>query len=110
MPIYEYKCKVNTCDTETYELIQGFNDKPGPCPDCNKKGEKLISAFSVHFKGSGWYSTSNRNSGSSAAKKDKTGSDKKAWWVCDEGHEWDTPIKVRARGSGCPFCAGIRKI
>ena len=78
MPIYEYKCKVNTCDTETYELIQGFNDKPGPCPDCNKKGEKLISAFAVHFKGSGWYSTSNRNSGSSAAKKDKTGSDKKA--------------------------------
>tara|TARA_E500000331_G_scaffold302795_1_gene304913 strand:+ start:1934 stop:2209 length:276 start_codon:yes stop_codon:yes gene_type:complete len=77
MPIYEYKCKVNTCATDTYELIQGFNDKPGPCPDCNKKGEKLISAFSVHFKGSGWYSTSNRNSGSSAAKKDKAVSDKK---------------------------------
>ena len=79
MPIYEYKCKVNSCDTDTYELIQGFNDKPeGVCPDCNKKGERLISAFSVHFKGSGWYSTSNRNSGSSASKKDNKANEKKS--------------------------------
>ena len=41
MPIYEYKCKDNSCETDTYELIQGFNDKPdGPCPDCNKKRRK----------------------------------------------------------------------
>ena len=82
MPIYEYKCKVNKCDTDTYELIQGFNDKPeGVCPDCSKKGERLISAFSVHFKGSGWYSTSNRTSGSqskSKTSKDNSKKDKKS--------------------------------
>tara|TARA_Y100001936_G_C15981933_1_gene617258 strand:+ start:667 stop:945 length:279 start_codon:yes stop_codon:yes gene_type:complete len=78
MPIYEYKCNNNSCESDIFELIQGFNDKPvGPCPECEKNGERLISAFSVHFKGSGWYSTSNRNSGSSATKKDKTGNDKK---------------------------------
>ena len=70
MPIYEYKCNDNNCETDNYELIQGFNESTGICPECNKNGERLISAFSVHFKGSGWYSTSNRNSGSSSIKKD----------------------------------------
>lgn len=79
MPIYEYKCNNNSCESDVFELIQGFNDKPvGLCPNCKENGERLISAFSVHFKGSGWYSTSNRNSGSSAAKKDKSGSDNKS--------------------------------
>ena len=71
MPIYEYKCNEKKCETDIYELIQGFNESTGPCPECKKNGERLISAFSVHFKGSGWYSTSNRNSGSSSTKKIK---------------------------------------
>ena len=70
MPIYEYKCNDTNCETDIYELIQGFNDSTGSCPECKKNGDRLISAFSVHFKGSGWYSTSNRNSGSSSTKKD----------------------------------------
>ena len=77
MPIYEYKCNDNNCETDNYELIQSFNESTGICPECNKNGERLISAFSVHFKGSGWYSTSNRNSGSSAKKESKVNKDKK---------------------------------
>ncbi|MBQ4573037.1 MAG: zinc-ribbon domain-containing protein, partial [Clostridia bacterium] len=34
------------------------------------------------------------------------GSDKKAWWVCNEGHEWQASIGHRSRGRGCPYCAG----
>ena len=71
MPIYEYKCNDTNCETDIYELIQGFNESTGSCPECKKDGDRLISAFSVHFKGSGWYSTSNRNSGSSSTKKEK---------------------------------------
>ena len=33
-------------------------------------------------------------------------SDKKVWWKCDEGHEWETQVKNRTRGTGCPYCAG----
>ena len=77
MPIYEYKCNDTNCETDNYELIQSFNESTGICPECNKDGERLISAFSVHFKGSGWYSTSNRNSGSSAKKENKVNKDKK---------------------------------
>ena len=36
------------------------------------------------------------------------GSNKKVWWKCPKGddHEWMTGVNDRARGGGCPFCAG----
>lgn len=34
------------------------------------------------------------------------GSHKKAWWICDKGHEWEAQIKSRTTGVGCPYCAG----
>jgi len=81
MPIYEYKCLNKNCDTEIFEIIQNFSDKPiAKCQDCNKNGERIISAFSVHFKGSGWYSTSNRTSSAQTkpkSSKDTTKQDKK---------------------------------
>lgn len=36
-------------------------------------------------------------------------SDKKVWWKCDKGHEWETMVATRTRGHGCPFCAGKRR-
>ena len=33
-------------------------------------------------------------------------SDKKAWWICERGHEWNALISNRARGRGCPYCSG----
>ena len=37
------------------------------------------------------------------------GSNKRVWWVCDKGHEWEAVIAERSRGSGCPYCSG-RKV
>lgn len=34
------------------------------------------------------------------------GSNKKVLWRCSLGHEWDSIIANRAKGSGCPVCAG----
>jgi hypothetical protein len=31
-----------------------------------------------------------------------------AWWVCSQGHEWKAKINMRARGFGCPFCSHKR--
>lgn len=36
------------------------------------------------------------------------GSEKKAWWICEKGHQWQAVIKSRKAGSGCPVCAGKR--
>lgn len=34
------------------------------------------------------------------------GSDRRAWWRCAaHGHSWQSRVKSRARGSGCPFCS-----
>ncbi|MCL2765258.1 MAG: zinc-ribbon domain-containing protein [Treponema sp.] len=37
-----------------------------------------------------------------------TGSDKKVWWQCKKGHEWQAGIYNRVNGNGCPYCSGRR--
>ena len=34
------------------------------------------------------------------------GSGKKVWWKCNKGHEWQSPIRERSKGRGCPYCTG----
>lgn len=34
------------------------------------------------------------------------GSNKKVWWVCEKGHEWQSTINNRRQGNGCPICSG----
>jgi len=31
-------------------------------------------------------------------------SNKKVWWICEKGHEWEAGIAHRNNGSNCPFC------
>lgn len=39
------------------------------------------------------------------------GSDKKVWWVCEKGHQWEATVySVVSDGCGCPYCAGKRAI
>ena len=34
-----------------------------------------------------------------------SGSGRKVWWKCSKGHEWQTYVKSRKRGSQCPYCS-----
>lgn len=34
------------------------------------------------------------------------GSNKKVWWKCRKGHEWEATISNRNNGRGCPYCSG----
>lgn len=37
------------------------------------------------------------------------GSQKKIWWHCEHGHEWQSPPYARAeKNTGCPYCMGKR--
>ena len=36
----------------------------------------------------------------------KCGSEKKIWWRCNNGHEWQAMIYNRNKGNGCPYCSG----
>lgn len=33
------------------------------------------------------------------------GSNKKVWWRCEKGHEWQASIYSRINGNGCPYCS-----
>ena len=52
-----------------------------------------------------WHPVKNGN----LTPKDVTpGSNKKVWWLCDRGHEWQATINHRNRGSGCPYCVRLK--
>jgi putative FmdB family regulatory protein len=55
MPIYEYRCP----NGHTFELFQRMTDPPAEkCEICSASPvEKVLYPVSVHFKGSGFYTT-----------------------------------------------------
>ena len=76
MPIYEYRCA--ECSFQE-EYLQKVSEPPlTVCPSCGKESfRKLLSAAGFQLKGSGWYATDFRNSGSKS-KAAETKSDKGA--------------------------------
>jgi len=38
------------------------------------------------------------------------GSNKKVWWVCGKGHEWQATVNHRNSGTGCPYCFGRKSV
>lgn len=38
------------------------------------------------------------------------GSARKLWWMCSQGHQYETTPMHRGRGQGCPFCSGKRAL
>jgi putative FmdB family regulatory protein len=77
MPIYEYRC--SSCGHEL-ESLQKFSDAPlVACPACAKDTlVKLMSAAGFQLKGSGWYATDFKGSGSKPAAKPEGGDGKPA--------------------------------
>ncbi len=69
MPIYEYQCTV--CG-ERLEKLQKLSDAPlVDCPYCKTSNvlEKQVSAAGFRLKGTGWYETDFKNSGSKVPEK-----------------------------------------
>jgi putative FmdB family regulatory protein len=68
MPIYEYRCE--SCGHQQ-EFLQKVGDAPlTVCTQCGKPSfSKMVTAAGFQLKGSGWYATDFKNSGSRAAPK-----------------------------------------
>ena len=68
------------------QVLAGFNDLESNYPDVAKQ----------------WHNSKNNIASSQVTAR----SSKKAWWLCDKGHEWEAVINSRTKGgSGCPYCA-----
>lgn len=73
------------------KILPGFNDLNSICPNLSAQ----------------WHPTKN----APLTPKEVTVScNKKIWWQCSKGHEWQTTIAHRSRGLGCPYCSGRRVI
>src|ERR1017187_54250 len=71
MPIYEYSC--HGCG-QRFEVRQKFADQPLKVhAECGGEAERLISAPSLHFKGTGWYVTDYAKSGKSPSASGSNG-------------------------------------
>lgn len=76
------------------------------CPVCS--GAKLLTGFNdlattAPMLADEW--NYDRN-GSLLPTEVMSGTDRKVWWKCVRGHEWEAVIYSRKAGSGCPYCAG----
>lgn len=76
------------------------------CPYC--AGKRVLPGFNdlatlAPELASEWHPTKN---GKLTPKDVVKTSNKKAWWVCDHGHEWHARISNRtAGGNNCPVCS-----
>ncbi len=74
MPLYEYRCE--DCG-ETIEVIQKFSDPPVDlCKACGGPLERLLSAPTIQFKGSGWYVNDYPKSDGKGSSEEKSSSKK----------------------------------
>ncbi|MBR2069096.1 MAG: zinc-ribbon domain-containing protein [Candidatus Gastranaerophilales bacterium] len=96
---HEYKAPVNAryaCNTgcpicANKQVKQGYNDLATTHPEIAKE----------------WHPTKN---GDLKPTEVIAGSDKKVWWQCEKGHEWQAGIETRTlMNAGCPYCTN-RKV
>jgi putative FmdB family regulatory protein len=74
MPLYEYDCP--KCGR--FEVLQKMSDKPLQKHDCGRKVTKVLSASAFAFKGSGFYITDYKSSGSSSSSDKKSSKSEKS--------------------------------
>ncbi len=71
MPVYEYQCE--ECGVR-FECLQPMSaDHVSSCPECGGNAHRAISPVGVIFKGSGFYVTDNRKSGSGRSRSSTAG-------------------------------------
>ena len=78
------------CDSHA-KLLKGFNDLATRYPDIAKQ----------------WHPT---NNGHLMPNQVVSGSGKKVWWQCKDGHEWEATIVNRTRcQTQCPTCQNRKR-
>ena len=104
-----WKCQ--TCGYE-WQTVISSRSKGSGCPICGKlknaknrslpkPGESLQDNFPGLVKE--WNFEKN---GDLKPDMVRCGSDKKVWWKCSKGHEWEAVIGLRTKGANCPICFG----
>ncbi|MEV1014695.1 FmdB family zinc ribbon protein [Micromonospora sp. NPDC049751] len=109
MPTYQYAC---TACGHQLEAVQSFSDEPlTECPACQGRLRKVFNSVGVVFKGSGFYRTDSRASGSEtsaggAAKPAKSESSSSSSSGGDSGSTSSTSSTSGSSSSGSSSSSG----
>lgn len=79
------------------------------CPVC--VGKKVLPGYNdlatvIPQLANEWHPTKN---GKLTPQDVTVSSNKKVWWQCQKGHEWQTSVSHRSNGRRCPKCFGESK-
>jgi hypothetical protein len=95
---------IGKCGHEWEATISSRNSGRG-CPYCAKqivlKGYNDLETLNPNLAKE-WHPTKN---GELLPSDIMPGSNKKVWWLCEKGHEWEISVNARSRGHNCPYCA-----
>ena len=96
--------KCSRCGNDYYSSV-AFRSSGGGCNICNgdkaKEGYNDFLTVAPHLEKE-IHPTKNKDID---YKSIRPKSDKKLWWICDKGHIWESMVKKRVLGQGCPFCS-----
>jgi hypothetical protein len=89
-----------------WKSIVGNRSKGQGCPYCSGRrafGDNCLAKANLQLAKE-WHLSKN---GKLTPEDVTHKSNRKAWWLCDKGHEWEAVISSRSK-SGCPYCSGNR--
>ena len=97
-----WKCsKGHEWEAPIYRRTNGMG-----CPYCSGrnaiKGENDLQTVNPILSNDWNYEKNNRLTPADVLPN----SNKKVWWRCSKGHEWQAVICNRNKGAGCPYCSG----
>lgn len=101
-------------------LIAWLNERYHLClvtrPDIQRDSQNIMSGYISRRKENNltqeapelvneWHPTRN---GTITPDLVSVTANKKYWWMCSKGHEWQSSVYNRMRGNNCPYCSGKR--
>ena len=102
-----WQCKKNP--KHVWKIGVNNRFKANHCPYCS--GQRVTKQKSLQMLkpklAKEWHPSKNDDL---SPEHVRPGSNKKVWWMCDKGHEWEAQIvnRSKVKGTSCPFCSGKR--
>jgi len=104
-----WQCKRNPAHRWKASIGDRTKIWPRGCPSCalNPPGGSFAEKCPEHMRE--W---DQKRNGHVKPTDVSHGSHFRAWWRCsrNRAHRWEAVVNERSRGSGCPFCAGKRRL
>jgi len=94
--------KGHSWEAAIYQRTSGNKGQGSGCPFCSGTMASAEDNLEIHYPkiAAQWHPKKN---GDRKPSDYRAGSNKKVWWLCEKGHEWEAVIGSRVR-NGCPYC------